>query len=420
MNALESLRISWRNVREHTLRSTLTTLGVIIGVAAVITFVTLGASLQAEIVETVAGGNVATMYVTASGSDDGQLPDFASGGRAVFTEHDVEQMRQIRGVGAVVPQSGFPASAIAYENDSVARQWVTVTTPEYFDVRGQEFVEGRPFRVGTREVVLNEPASQLFEDGNISVGDQLTMTKAATGRDVNVTVVGIVKAAREDSDLFLSGGPQPMVYAPAEPFYQRTALSPAADENQRVYGRLIVVAEDPGNVDAVQGRVYTYLGERSDAKVLKPRGYEFRVTTQDELVQQVKQVSSTFTAYISGIALISLIVGSIGIANIMLVSVTERTREIGIMKAVGAQNRDVLQLFLVEATILGVLGATLGAVVGVAAAYAATEVIGLPLTFRPEWFLASVLVGVLVGVMAGLYPAWDASTVDPIEALRYE
>ena len=420
MNGLESLRISWRNVREHPLRSTLTTLGIIIGVAAVITFVTLGASLQAEIVETVVGGNVATMYVTATGSEESQLPDFASSGRAVFTEHDVEQLREIEGVSAVVPQSGFPSSAIEYQNDSVARQWVTVTTPNYFRVRGQEFINGRPFRMGSQEVVLNEPATQLFGSGNVSVGDQITITKAATGRDVNVTVVGVVKPSRDDSDLLFSSGPQPMIYAPTNPFYERTALSPATNEYQRVYGRVIVVAGDPQAVDSVQGRVYTYLGEESDAQVLKPRGYEFRVTTQEQLVQQVRQVSSTFTAYISGIALISLIVGSIGIANIMLVSVTERTREIGIMKAVGAQNREVLQLFLIEAIILGVLGATLGALVGIGAAYAATEVIGLPLTFRPEWFAISVLVGVAVGVFSGLYPAWDASKIDPIDALRYE
>lgn len=420
MNVLESLRISWRNVREHSLRSTLTTIGVIIGVAAVITFVTLGASLQAEIVETVAGGNVATMYVTASANEEGQIPDFASSGQVVFTEHDVQQLRQIQGVGAVVPQGGFPASAVTYENDSVARQWITTTTPDYFSVRGQEFTEGRPYRAGTEEVVLNQPAANMFESQNVSVGDQITVTKAATGADTNATVSGIVEPSQDDGDVLFSGGSRPMVYAPTDPFYERTALSPAENEYQRVYGRLIVVAENPENVDAVQGRVYTYLGEQSDANVLKPRGYEFRVTTQEQLANQVRQVSSTFTAYITGIALISLIVGSIGIANIMLVSVTERTREIGIMKAVGAQSRDVLQLFLIEAVILGVLGAAIGAIVGMAAAFIATEFIGLPLEFRPEWFGISVLVGVGVGVFAGLYPAWDASRVDPIDALRRE
>jgi putative ABC transport system permease protein len=123
---------------------------------------------------------------------------------------------------------------------------------------------------------------------------------------------------------------------------------------------------------------------------------------------------------VTGIAVISLVVGAIGIANIMLVSVTERTREIGIMKAVGFQNRDVLQLFLVEAVILGLVGAVVGVVVGVLAGWAATEILDLPLTVPLKWAGVAVVVGVLVGVVAGLYPAWNGARIDPIEALRYE
>ena len=423
MNFLQSVRVSWRNIREHTLRSTLTTLGVILGVAAVITFVTLGASLQADIIQTVAGGNAATMYVAASGSGSQGIPNIGGGGgAAVFTEHDVEQLRGIQGVSAVAPESGIAASAVAYENDSVGRQWITVSTPEFFRVQGREFVAGRPFNMGEREIVLNRPATRVFSGGNVSVGDNVTITRAANGEQLNATVVGIVEGQQDSASSILGQGqgPQPAFYVPADPYYERTSQSPSQNEQQRVYGRVLVQAADPGRVDAVQGRAYTYLGERSDARILKPNGYKFEVTTHGQLVNQIKQVSSTFTAYITGIAVISLVVGAIGIANIMLVSVTERTKEIGIMKAVGAQNRDVLQMFLLEAVLLGMLGSALGALVGVGAAYAATQYIDLPLTFRIEWFGISVLVGVFVGVLAGLYPAWDAARTDPIDALRYE
>ena len=418
MNALESLRISWRNIREHKLRSALTTLGVIIGVAAVITFVTLGASLQADIVQTVAGGNAASLYVSAQSGSNTGLPDLG-GGRAVFTEHDAAEIRSIDGVEAAVPESGIAASSVEYQNETVGRQWVTVTSPSYFAVRDQEFVAGGSFQSGEREVVLNRPATTMFGEENVSVGDTITIERAATGGTVNASVVGIVEPT-EQSALGFSEGPQPQLYVPSDPFYQRTVFSPTQNENQRVYGRMVVLAESPGQVDAVQGRVYTYLGERSDARQLKPQGYDFEVTTQDELVNQVRQVSNTFTAYITGIALISLVVGAIGIANIMLVSVTERTREIGIMKAVGAQNQDVLQLFLLEAVLLGVFGSAVGALVGLGGGYAAAQFIGLPLAFRVEWFVAAVAVGLVVGALAGLYPAWDASRVDPIDALRYE
>ncbi|MGA9400096.1 ABC transporter permease [Haladaptatus sp.] len=420
MNVLESIRISWRNIREHKLRSTLTTLGVIIGVAAVITFVTLGASLQADIVNTVAGGNAATMYVSAQSPSQNGIPNFGgTGGQTIFTEHDVGGIRSLDGVEAAVPESGVAASTVAYNGSTVGRQWVVVTSPPYFDVKNQRFISGGSFQNGKREVVLNKPAARMFGDGNVSVGDSITVTRAANGEQINATVTGIVKPSG-DSTLGLDSGPTPRIFAPTDPFYQRTVYSPAAKQNQRVYGRILVLANDPARVDAVQGRVYTYLGEHSDAKQLKSNNYKFKVTTQEELVNQVKRVSDTFTAYISGIALISLIVGAIGIANIMLVSVTERTREIGIMKAVGAQSADVLQLFLFEAILLGMFGSALGALVGYLGGYVAAQLIGLPLTFRVEWFGIAVVVGVFVGIVAGIYPAWDASHTNPIDALRYE
>ncbi|MFC7115131.1 ABC transporter permease [Natronoarchaeum sp. GCM10025703] len=142
--------------------------------------------------------------------------------------------------------------------------------------------------------------------------------------------------------------------------------------------------------------------------------------TNEQFVEQIQNVLNTFTGFITGIAVISLVVGAIGIANIMLVSVTERTREIGIMKAVGFQNRDILQLFLVEAVILGLIGSVVGILVGILGGYAVTRVLDLPFTFPLEWAVIAVVVGIVVGVVAGLYPAWDGARTDPIEALRYE
>ncbi|WP_223302222.1 ABC transporter permease [Haladaptatus sp. R4] len=308
MNVLESIRISWRNIREHKLRSTLTTLGVIIGVAAVITFVTLGASLQADIVNTVAGGNAATMYVSAQSPSQNGIPNFGgTGGQTIFTQHDVDGIRSLDGVQAAVPESGMAASTVAFNGTSVGRQWVVVTSPSYFSVKDQQFVAGKSFRSGKREVVLNEPATRMFGDGNVSVGDKITVTRAATGQQINATVTGVVKASGE-STLGISSGPTPRIFAPTDPFYQRTVNSPATNSTQRVYGRILVLSNNPARVDAVQGRVYTYLGEHSDARKLKSQNYKFKVTTQEELVNQVKRVSDTFTAYISGIALISLIV----------------------------------------------------------------------------------------------------------------
>jgi putative ABC transport system permease protein len=122
MNVIEGARISWRNIREHKLRSTLTTLGVIIGVAAVITFVTLGASLQQDIISTVAGGNAATMYVTAQSPSDGTWLSPGGSGSAVFTQYDVEQLRTIDGVELVAPESGIAAASMSHNNSSIGRR----------------------------------------------------------------------------------------------------------------------------------------------------------------------------------------------------------------------------------------------------------------------------------------------------------
>ena len=421
MELRESLRIGVRAIRGHKLRSILTTLGIVIGIAAVITFVTLGASLEADIIQTVAGDNTDIIYVTAESGSESGIPQPRAGGEFVFTARDVQNIDQIQGTEAVVPESGLAAERITHRNDSVGRQLVTITGPAYFRAKGMTMKKGRAFRMGQNEVVLNRQAAQMFEE-NVSVGDEIVIYRGSTGESLNATVVGIATDQTQgESDSTLYAQPtRPAIYAPPAPYYDRTVTSPKANETQPVYNRILVKVSDVQEIDAVEGRIHNYLGSRSDARILMSNQASFRVTTYEQLVNQIQQVSNTFTAYISGIALISLLVGTIGIANIMLVSVTERTREIGVMKAVGARNRDVLQVFLIEAALLGITGSILGSLVGIVGGYLGTEFIGLPFRFRPTWLLVSVVTGIVAGIAAGLYPAWQAAKVDPIDALRHE
>jgi len=413
MDVGQSVAMSWQSIRGHALRSALTTLGVVIGVAAVITFVTLGASLQAEVLGQVGGAQATTINVFAGPQAQGGPPGVSA--QPVFTEHDVQQLAGIDGVASVVPQGVVSTAAVSLGNDTVAQRQVITTTPAFF--ADQSFQSGQAFESGAREIVLNPAAAALFRR-NATVGDQVAVT-LASGRTVNATVVGILAEAGGQG-LFAQFGSQPQIYVPADPFYTTRVTSPATGQPERVYPTLTVQAASAEQVSTVQPRVRAYLENESDAAQLVPRGYAFTVQTNQQLVDQVRDLLNTLTGFVTGIAVIALVVGSIGIANIMLVSVTERTREIGIMKAVGAQNRDVLQLFLFEAVVLGVLGAALGTVVGVAGGYVATEYVGLPLVFPPQWAAIAVVVGVLVGVVAGLYPAWNAARTDPIDALRYE
>jgi putative ABC transport system permease protein len=421
MEIAESLRMALRAVRSHPLRSSLTTLGVVIGVAAVIVFVTLGTSLQVEIVQQVSGDRAAEITVWSGPGDQGGPP--SANAQPVFPDEDLRALRNVSGVEAVVPQGQVPVTSLRSPNDTVALRAATATTPAYFDGR---IADGRSFRQGEREVVLNPAAASSF-DPNVSVGDRLRLT-LGSGEHVDVTVVGIT----EPSAAGLFGfTPPPQAFLPTDPFYAASGgsvgIDPVTglptgggDDRSTAYPLVTVRASDPAAVNDVEERVTDYLRTDAAARGRLPDGYRFFVRTNQELVSQVREVLDTLTAFVTGIAIISLVVGIIGIANVMLVSVTERTREIGIMKAVGAQNRDVLELFLVEAVVLGVVGAALGALVGVAGGWVATEYVGLPLVFPPEWAAIAVAVGIVVGAIAGLYPAWRAARTDPIEALRYE
>jgi putative ABC transport system permease protein len=417
MDPREGFRMSWRAIRSHKLRSTLTTLGVIIGIGAVITFVALGASLQAAVIGQVGGDqppNVNVWSGPEQAVDTGQGgPGF--GAQPVLTEYDLEQLRTVDEVAAVVPVGQVATTALTYRNDSVATGGVVATTPQY--LVDEPFSEGRTFEVGAREAVLNPAAARAFEE-NVTAGETVTMT-LTNGSTAAVTVVGILESSGAVGP-FEGFGSAPRVYVPAEPFYATRVASPTAGNLQRVYPTAIVVAESATALDSVQSATRAYLEGASDAGQLQPRGFAFAVQTNEELVGQILRLLDQFTGFITGIALLSLLVGSIGIANIMLVSVTERTREIGIMKAVGAQNRDVLQLFLLESVILGAIGATLGTLLGLGGGYAVTQVLDFPFSVPLVWLPVAVGVGMVVGVVAGLYPAWRAARTDPIDALRYE
>jgi putative ABC transport system permease protein len=514
MDGREIFRLSTRAIRGHKLRSALTVLGVVIGIAAVVTFVTLGASVKADVVGQIDQTAANNIYLLSE-PDDGEGPPQSVG--PVYTERDLERIRNIEGVQSVVPRGTVDADAVTYRNDTVAlgfERGLTATTPATFD--RATFVAGRGFESGEREVVVNKAARDVFEP-NVSVNETITVTQRG-GERQQVTVVGVVNRTGTASP-FQSFSDQPQFYVPTDPFYDRVVRVPEEGENstrqasvrqrgaellpdgtdltangtlllpngtelfsngtvrfpdgtalnatalnataiadgnledtplnesvlnesalnastiaelgtllagdsstvedgQRAYPQVTVVA-DPSDVTGTRDRIEAYLTE-SDAAKLQPPGFEPAAQTTGDIADSLEELVNRLTRFVTGLALISLLVGAIGIANIMLVSVTERTREIGIMKAVGAQNRDVLVLFLTEATILGVVGAILALPVGIAGGWAATRYADIALTLAPEWFAVAVAVGVLVGVLAGLYPAWRAARVDPIDALRRE
>ncbi|SDK97678.1 ABC transporter permease [Natronorubrum texcoconense] len=461
MRPTESLRLAWRSIRGHKLRSALTTLGIVIGIAAVIAFVTLGASLQAGIIGDISPDDQRNSYGWAADPDTEGGP--LAGAQPVFSQDDLDALNDDEDIDAAYGYMPLSTQALVYEGEiSPQSDALVAAGPPY--IRENTLEEGRQFEQGEREAVVNPAVAGQFEE-DLEVGDELTIALQG-GQQTTVTVVGITESS-EGLSPFEGFEPSPRVYVPTDPFYTEDAAGAIpggggggdgdgtdengeandggeADENDEggdgtdenetdtdapdgpgdaLFLAIVVEAEsaDESDIDRAKESALAYLeSDESDASELLGDDLEITLQTSAELLQQLEDVLDLLQNFIVGIAAISLLVGSIGIANIMLVSVTERTREIGIMKAVGAQNREILGLFLAESVILGIVGAILGTLLGLIAGYLGAWYIDLPLVYPYEYVVLAIAVGVLVGIAAGLYPAWRAARTDPIDALRYE
>ncbi|MEA1932182.1 MAG: ABC transporter permease [Euryarchaeota archaeon] len=410
MDSRESLRIAVRSIRAHKLRSALTVIGVVIGIASVITFATFGASVQSEIVGDIGDSSAGNIYVFGTPEDE---EGFERAFQPVFTESDVDSLREIEGVEAVLPRGIVQVGSVRQGNETLARQQVTATTPA--SIAPDSVVSGRAFTPGEQEVVVNERMAESFSQ-NLTAGSTLTLV-LPDGEEREVTVTGVVNGTR--GELPVSGfARQSRLYAPVDPFYESVVESPSAGVRQRAYPQVTVVA-DPRQIPETKAAIEAFLAE-SDARQLSGSDTELVARSGSDFVDSISDVIEQITRFVTGIGVISLVVGAIGIANVMLVSVTERTREIGIMKAVGARNRDVMGVFLIEAGLLGTLGSVLGVPLGLIVGFGATRYAEVGFALALDWMALAVVVGILVGVVAGLYPAWRAARVDPIDALRHE
>jgi len=413
MKRLEGVRMAGRAITGHRLRSTLTIVGIVIGIATVIAFASFGASVQSDVIGEFQGTSASEIYIVSGGDFfSGSGPPGSDGGftSPIITTYDVEQIDAIDGTRAVIPRGSVPISSLTFRNETVAPRSLTATTAAAFE---GSISEGAAFESGEREIVLNEEAASQFQT-NVSVGNTVEITREST---TTFTVVGITSGPRGGVSGF--GPPSPEFYVPVDPHYRTVQESPTLGIDQRAYSTVTVVA-DAKQITQVKDAIEQYINTDSDAIRLAGDNGEVTVQSTEDVIGGIQSVLQDITRLITGIGVLALIVGAFGIANIMLVSVTERTKEIGIMKSVGATNREIIGLFLAESVLLGSAGAVIGIPVGLGVGYAGALYAEVGFTLPYGWVLIAISMGITIGIVAGLYPAWRAARVDPIEALRYE
>jgi putative ABC transport system permease protein len=397
-----TLPMSLREIRRNAGRSLLTMLGVVIGVAAVVVLVTLGEGASAKVEDDIAALGDNLLIVSPGASRRGP----ASGAGRPFEGGDVAAIeREISGLAGVAPAAQSRAQVVVGN-----RNWstsVTGTTASYLEVRGYELAAGRAFDPsdlsGGRAVVL------IGE----TVRRELFGVDEAVGREIRIgrvpaEVVGVLAAKGESG---FGSDQDDVVLMPLTAFQRRIAGN---DDISTVY---LSAAEGRPTL-LVQAQVEALLRER---RGVRPGGEDdFNVRDMAEIAATMASATGALTALLGAIAAVSLLVGGIGIMNIMLVSVTERTREIGIRLSIGALPREVLWQFLVEAVVLSTLGGLLGIAIGLGGGFFAAGALGVPFLVVPNVVVVAFLFSALVGVVFGILPARRAARLDPIDALRHE
>jgi len=396
-----TILLALREIRRNVLRSFLTVLGIVIGVAAVITLVTVGNGTTAQVTQQIASlGNNMLILTTGKrmGPDQGVAPPFDTADTQAI-------LREVNYVQAVTPTASTSATVVnGNENWPTT---VTGTDNEFFPIRNWEFAGGRDFEEselsGGRAVcVIGETVrKELF-------GSQDPVGLSIRVKNFSCRVIGLLKAKGQSS----MGSDQ-----------DDTVVMPLRTVQRRLTGnkdvKMIQMSlKDGVDTDAAISEIESVMRERRHLAFNEDNN--FNVMDMKEITKMFTSTTKVLTALLGAVAAVSLLVGGIGIMNIMLVSVTERTREIGIRLAIGAMEREVLLQFLVEAVVLSSLGGIIGIIIAVAASFGISAAINVPYVFDGGVVLLSFMFSVAVGVIFGYFPALKAARLDPIDALRHE
>ena len=409
MSLYLTLRIALRALSRNRLRSFLTTLGVIIGVAAVITMTAIGEGAKARIQAAFASMGT-NMLVLMPGSTNLGGVKGGMGTMPTLTWDDLKAIQRdvpsVRAAAAVLRSSASIVSETANWSTSIQG-----TSPEYFEVRNWPIANGSAITqsdvdTGAKVIVLGQTVvDQLFGPNADPVGQTVRI------RQVPFNVVGVVEKKGQ---------------SPMGQDYDDTAFVPQTTFAQKIQGGLgkylqgtvFISATSDADTARAQESIDALLRDRHQLR--SNEDDDFQIRNLAEIASAQEEGTKTMTTLLASVAAVSLLVGGIGIMNIMLVSVTERTREIGVRMALGAKPRHVLAQFLIEALVLSIAGGIIGIAVGVGLAMLLGKRFDWPVLFQPQVILVAAGFSGLVGIVFGLYPARVASELDPIDALRHE
>jgi putative ABC transport system permease protein len=410
MNAFQLLRVALRALAINKLRSALTMLGIVIGVAAVIVMIAVGAGAQARVEEQIrALGSNLLLVMPGATTAGGVRMGFGSS--STLSEDDVVAVNREIPEALAAPALRGSAQVI-WGNANWSTQIYGIT-PEYLDVRQWPLASGRTFEptevAGAGKVCLvgSTVAKQLF--GTSDPLDQTIRIKR-----VPFTIVGVLETKGQS----LMGTDQDDVILMPISTARTRVIGSASAAKQRSVGTIWVKVADGVEASTIEGQVRALLRQRH--RLQPGADDDFSLRNLAEVMAAQEASSRVLALLLAAVASVSLLVGGIGIMNIMLVSVTERTREIGLRMAVGARTRDILGQFLVEAVTLSLIGGLVGVALGIGAAMAIASFAGWRVLLSPEAVALAVAFAFAIGVFFGFYPARKAARLNPVEALRFE
>jgi putative ABC transport system permease protein len=400
---LNTIMLALRGLRRNPLRSFLTMLGIVIGVSAVVTMVTLGNGTTKSVSDRIASLGSNLLMVTP-GQRGG--PSFAGGSAPRFKVADAKAIQdQLRGIKAVAPTAGQSVTVVAS-----AKNWtttVTGSTNDYFIAGNWKLASGRTFteaeqRSGAPACVMGQTVrSKLFGDSN-PVGTSIRV------KQFSCEVIGLLQSKGQAS---MGRDQDDTIIVPLKTMQRR--ISGSED-----VGSIMVSAADGGSTDRIKSSLENLMRERR--RIGPNENENFNVLDTREIAQTMTGTTQLLTTLLGAVAGVSLLVGGIGIMNIMLVSITERTREIGTRLAIGALEREVLLQFLIEAVTLSSLGGLIGLLIATTASIIFAQFMQVPFIFDPQINLLAFAFSAGIGVLFGYLPARRAARLDPIQALHHE